>query len=106
MDIKKALLVNSFRELLTITDWISHNNKTTKTSYWYLRKRDQNEYKLYKSYYRYTTTNTQDSQDKIHFLHGKYLAKLLCKPKDWVATENKLTVVTVKQSDFVNLSGL
>ena len=40
------------------------------------------------------------------------LRKLLCKPKDGVATENKtisfmkLTVVTVKQSTLVNLNGL
>ena len=45
--------------------------------------------------------------------HGNTVHKLLCKPKDRVATTEdktisfmKLTVVTVKQSTLVNLIGL
>ena len=49
---------------------------------------------------------------KSTFYTENTLRKLLCKPKDRVATEDKtilfikLTVVTVKQSTSVNLNGL
>ena len=46
------------------------------------------------------------SQKEIHFLHWKHLRKLLCKPKDGVATEGKTNAVTVTQYTPVNLNGL
>ena len=40
-----------------------------------------------------TTVYTQISQNKIHILHWKHFAKLLCKPTDRVAIEDKNNIV-------------
>ena len=87
---------------------------TTNASHIYPRERDQNEYKL-----PYVEGNSENLRRILgsHKIRSKFctentLHKLLCKPKDQVATEDKtilfmkLTVVTVKQPTSVNLNGL
>ena len=64
MDIKKALLVKSLRESLTIIACLSHNKKR---SHRCSRGRDQIEYK-FNIHWRYQLKNTAYTQ-QTHFLH-------------------------------------
>ena len=90
MDIRK--------ELLTITACLSHHNNGKP------RERNENEYK-------FTSEKLQCILKSYRIISTFYiesnLHKLLCKPKDRVATEDKkkksytkLTVVTSKQSTW------
>ena len=72
MDIRKALLVKSFRELLTITACLI---TATNASYIYPRGRDQNEYNL--SY-------VVGTSEKLRFILGS------CKIRSIFYTENTL----------------
>ena len=96
MDIRKALLVKSLRELLIIITNSKNTSVTaTNASRRYPRGREQNEYKF---------TYVEDTSEKLwcilrsHKIRSTFytentLHKLLCKPKDRVATEDKNNIV-------------
>ena len=86
MDIRKALLVKSLRELLTITACLSHSNK---------HKPQEEEIRM-----SINLPYVENTSEKLRRLLGSHkirstfytentLRKLLCKPKDRVATEDK-----------------
>ena len=84
MDIKKALLVKSFKGLLTITACLSHNtaNARMRINLSYVEGTTEKLRHILRSHKRRSTFSTE-----------KTLRKLLCKPKDRVATEDKNNIV-------------
>ena len=89
MDIRKALLVKSFRELLKKKAFLSHNEK--RKPHTYPRGTDQNEYK-FTVCWRYSDKPLRTPKSlKIRstFLNESTLRDLLCKLKDQVAAVDK-----------------
>ena len=91
MDIRKALLVKSLRELLAITACLSHNNKRKpriskrKRFSWNLPYVEGNSEKLRRI--------LRSHKIRFTFYFNSTLRKLLCIPKDRVATEDKKNIV-------------
>ena len=92
MDIRKALFVKSLRELLIITACLSYSNKRKPQI---SKRRDQNEYKF--TYFEDTSKKLwrilRSHKIRSTFYTENTLHKLLCKPKDRVATEDKNNIV-------------
>ena len=85
MDIGKALLVKSSRDLLTQLVFVTATN----ASHRYPRGRDQNQYKFTVRWRYYWKTIVKTHKIRSTFYTGSTLRKLFYKPKHWVTTEDK-----------------
>ena len=111
MDIRKASLVKFLRELLITTACRSQKKLTQATDI----QDEVTKMSINLPYVEGTCEKPQrilrSHKIRSNFHTGKTLRKLLCKPKDRVATEHKnkivyqIVLITVKQSTSVNLNG-
>ena len=85
MDIGKALLVKSSRDLLTQLVFVTATN----ASHRYPRGRDQNQYKFTVRWRYYWKTIVKTHKIRSTLYTGSTLRKLFYKPKHWVTTEDK-----------------